>query len=36
MLDLGLIPSLETKRLLLRRPLERDVDVLAAVFAEPS
>lgn len=36
MLDLGQIPSLETKRLLLRRPLERDVDVLAAVFAEPS
>jgi hypothetical protein len=36
MLDLGQIPSLETKRLLLRRPLERDVDALAAVFAEPS
>jgi RimJ/RimL family protein N-acetyltransferase len=34
MLDLGQIPTLETRRLLLRRPAERDVDGLAAMFAD--
>ncbi len=34
MLDLRQIPSLETKRLLLRRTTEGDIDALAAMFAD--
>jgi len=35
MLDLTQIPTLETPRLRLRRPSERDLDRLAGMFADP-